>query len=66
MMNVQKNPLAHGDIVVCRENCIDRAMGKGLTGRVTGFARLSAYHPREVMVEGIGWLWDRDVQRVDA
>lgn len=56
--------LAAGDLVVCLANSIDRPFGKGVTGRISGFARLSSYHPREVWVDGVGWLWECDVARV--
>lgn len=66
MTDQATKPLCYGDLVLCRENSIDKPYGRGLTGRVTGFARLSAYHQREVMVDGIGWVWEQNAQRVDA
>lgn len=64
-----------GDKVVCVRGNIDRGAGAGEVGYVTGFARLSQYHPREVFVSPNhpesgerssatwgGWFWERDVQ----
>ena len=62
----QARTLLAGDVVVCLANSIDKPSGKGAIGRISGFARLSVYHPREVMVEGVGWLWERDVARAGA
>lgn len=68
MMNV-------GDKVVCLSGSIDRREGKGEIGYVTGFARLSKHHPREVFVSPThpdskfrssatwgGWFWECDVK----
>jgi len=64
-MTIQQQ-IKDGDIVVCLANCIDRPTGKGVSGRVAGFARISGYHPREVMVEGVGWVWEHDVERKES
>ena len=59
------------DTVRCRAGNIDRNLGRGEVGRVTGFARLSAYHPREVFVSSSppaawnGWFWELDVEPAD-
>lgn len=57
-----------GSKVICNANAIDKQTGKGSTGTVTGFARLSSYHPREVMVKlsetESRWFWERDVTPV--
>lgn len=63
----------HGDKVRCLAGSIDRNRGAGEVGYVTGFARLSSYHPREVFVSSDpnvgapssawnGWFWESDVQ----
>lgn len=60
-----------GDTVTCSEASIDTpGFGKGLVGKVTGFARLSSYHSREAMVRfGDGnseWFWERDLLPSEA
>lgn len=63
-MSAQHTP-QEGDRVTCFAGCIDRGIGNGETGTLTGFARLSAYHPREAMVRfddgRSGWFWVRDL-----
>lgn len=59
-----------GDRVQCGAGSIDRSVGAGAAGRVAGFARLSAHHPREAYVtldsgESF-WFWERDVARIEA
>lgn len=54
------------DTVKCNDTSIDNpSFGKGLIGKVTGFARFSSYHPREAMVrfeDGKSeWFWERDL-----
>lgn len=67
--------IKHGDKVRCLAGSIDRKSGAGEVGYVTGFARLSSYHGREVFVtskscEGAptapwnGWFWESDVQPI--
>ncbi len=55
-----------GDKVRLIENAIDAPVGDGETGVITGFARLSAYHPREAMVRlesgKSGWFWLRALE----
>lgn len=60
-------PLTHGDIVTTPTASIDGRKATGL-GRVDGFARFSAYHPREVSVTALdgswsAWFWERDVAK---
>lgn len=67
--------MKEGDKVVCTNGNIASGAGKGEIGYVTGFARLSPYHPREVWVSHVpqydgtkqpswcGWFWERDVKQ---
>ena len=54
------------DHVTCLTDSIDKPFGKGLTGVVTGFARLSSYHSREVCVKfedgRSAWFWVSSVE----
>ena len=60
--------IKEGDTVRCTSGSIDKGAGKGAIGRVTGFARLSAYHAREAFIqfddqpENNGWFWVRDLE----
>lgn len=62
--------LKSGDKVRCLAGSIDKGVGKGAIGIVSGFARLSAYHPREVSVlfsdVKSGWFWLADVELLEA
>jgi len=60
-----------GDKVRCVRGSIDARLGAGEVGYVTGFARLSSYHPREVYVSNVdgtpsapwcGWFWLSDAE----
>jgi hypothetical protein len=60
-----------GDTVKCLSGDIDRRRNEGAIGRVTGFARLSHYHPREVAVSdaagnALGWFWVSNVEIIEA
>ena len=66
--------ISHGDKVRCKRGSIDRDVGAGEIGYVTGFARFSSYHAREVMVQSApshvdskwsGWFWLSDVELAD-
>lgn len=64
-----------GDRVHCIAGNIDKGRGVGAVGYITGFARFSSYHPREVFVsdrpEGnsdqqwCGWFWESSVKRLE-
>lgn len=60
--------LQHGDTVRCLAGSIDKNVGKGAVGRVTGFSRLSSYHQREAFVTfedrpaDSGWFWVGDLE----
>jgi hypothetical protein len=69
-MNIQE-----GDKVLCKRGSIDKNRGEGKAGYVTGFARFSSYHGREVYVSShpdnrwdqddwCGWFWLCDVEKV--
>lgn len=64
--------IEEGSKVKCLAGNIDRGLGAGEVGYVTGFARFSSYHPREVWVsdnpDGLppraawcGWFWESAV-----
>lgn len=57
-----------GTQVICKAPSIDRKLGEGERGIVTGFARLSSYHAREAMVRLANgqseWFWVRDLQPI--
>jgi len=65
--------MQHGDKVICLADGIDKKRGKNEVGYVTGFARLSHYHPREVYVSNTpegpptadwcGWFWESSVRK---
>ncbi len=63
--------ICEGDKVKCKRGSIDRNIGEGEVGYVTGFARFSSYHGREVCVQSApshvdskwsGWFWLSDVE----
>jgi hypothetical protein len=65
--------ISEGDKVRCKRGDIDRNVGAGEVGYVTGFARFSQYHGREVAVQShpchvdskwFGWFWISDVEPV--
>lgn len=60
--------MTEGDKVRCITPSIDREIGESAVGVVDGFARLSSYHPREVMVRfsdgAADWFWMRDLEIV--
>lgn len=67
--------IQEGDKVRCKRPSIDKQLGEGKVGYVTGFARFSSYHGREVYVSShpddrynqedwCGWFWLIDVEKV--
>lgn len=65
--------IREGDKVRCKRGSIDRDVGAGEVGYVTGFARFSKYHGREVRVQSApshidskwsGWFWLSDVEPI--
>lgn len=59
------------DTVKCNAGSIDTtSYGDGLVGKVTGFARFSSYHSREVMVQfedgRSHWFWESDLAPVSV
>ncbi len=63
--------LNEDDTVECLAGNIDRDQHKGAVGTVSGFARFSSYHAREVAVKdadgkSLGWFWTRDVKKVQV
>lgn len=63
--------ITEGARVRCKRGSIDRNIGEGEIGYVTGFARFSSYHGREVAVQSapshvdskwFGWFWLSDVE----
>lgn len=60
----------YGDRVKCLAGDIDRNAHAGAVGTITGFARLSSYHPREASVRfgdgSAAYFWLRDIEKIDA
>lgn len=58
--------IEEGTTVRCAARSIDLQIGEGEIGVVSGFARLSSYHPREAMVRFSNgrsdWFWVRDLE----
>lgn len=60
--------IEEGDVVRCVHGSIDRNLGAGETGRVSGFARLSKYHAREIYItfapdhQHGAWFWEHDIE----
>jgi hypothetical protein len=72
-MNISAEKIVEGAKVRCKRGSIDRDVGAGEVGYVTGFARFSSYHAREVCVQShpshinskwSGWFWLSDVEPV--
>lgn len=59
----------HGDRVVCLRGDIDRQRHVNEIGVISGFARLSTYHPREASVRfedgSAAYFWLRDLEKVE-
>ena len=73
-MNLATGKIVEGAKVRCKRGSIDRDVGAGEVGYVTGFARFSSYHGREVCVQSApshvdskwsGWFWLSDVELAD-
>lgn len=70
--------IREGDKVRCKRGNIDKNLGEGEVGYVTGFARFSSYHGREVFVSDMpdrpsyppkpwcGWFWLCDVEPANS
>ncbi len=66
--------MKRGDKVKCLTGNIDKNIGAGEIGFITGFARFSSYHAREVFIsdkpEGnstapwCGWFWLTAIEKV--
>lgn len=65
--------ISEGAKVICKRGDIDKNLRAGEVGYVTGFARFSQYHGREVRVQShpshvdstwAGWFWLSDVEPV--